>query len=326
MVWLGKDELNPQFGRVDRRHNRAPSQPSWQLALEKARPHVDEHGMKQWHGERQRCDWVKLPQGCDPSSGGLSVVRAWRKRRQIENLMGPVEWLASMRSPNAVSHLGTERSKGALKIVEFCAGSGHVGLAAAAILSKSPRLAGMELRVDINEVNKHKIATIQERLLAAGGDVRALCEFYTQPLETYPGKFDVGIALHGCGAATDAVLDRCLLARAAFVLVPCCVGRLAQPQFFPSRPRSQKFGAVLSSAEMRSLSRSGDCTVRCRTKLSPDDHLRRDCKKVVDADRLALAQEAGYLTSRFTMSPFGCTPKNDVLLGWPKEWEDQRTA
>lgn len=32
------------------------------------------------------------------------------------------------------------------------------------------------------------------------------------------------VALHACGVATDMVLDRCLRARAGFVVSPCCYG------------------------------------------------------------------------------------------------------
>jgi len=44
---------------------------------------------------------------------------------------------------------------------------------------------------------------------------------------------------------------------------------------------------------------------------------------VVDADRLFFAAEAGYRTRRFVMTPSDCTPLNDVLIGWPAEWEEQ---
>lgn len=36
--------------------------------------------------------------------------------------------------------------------------------------------------------------------------------------------FDVGLALHACGNATDATLQLALAAGAAFIVSPCCVG------------------------------------------------------------------------------------------------------
>ncbi|GAA6074585.1 glutathione S-transferase C-terminal domain-containing protein isoform X1, partial [Tachysurus ichikawai] len=32
------------------------------------------------------------------------------------------------------------------------------------------------------------------------------------------------VALHACGVATDMVLDRCIQAKAGFVISPCCYG------------------------------------------------------------------------------------------------------
>ncbi|CAD7951179.1 unnamed protein product [Amoebophrya sp. A25] len=40
--------------------------------------------------------------------------------------------------------------------------------------------------------------------------------------------FDLGIALHACGRASDEVMTLCAEKSAGFVVAPCCVGRLAQ--------------------------------------------------------------------------------------------------
>lgn len=41
-------------------------------------------------------------------------------------------------------------------------------------------------------------------------------------------SFDVGIALHACGGATDITLEKCLDCRASFILCSCCVGKILQ--------------------------------------------------------------------------------------------------
>ena len=41
---------------------------------------------------------------------------------------------------------------------------------------------------------------------------------------------------------------------------------------------------------------------------------------VIDGDRLAFAAERGYTVSHFVMRPFGITPKNEVIVGYPSEW------
>ncbi len=45
-------------------------------------------------------------------------------------------------------------------------------------------------------------------------------------IEAYSGPLDVALALHACGNATDEALQLATAARAAFVVSPCCVGKL----------------------------------------------------------------------------------------------------
>lgn len=40
------------------------------------------------------------------------------------------------------------------------------------------------------------------------------------------GNFDIALALHACGNATDYCLLQAQRARAAFIVSPCCVGKL----------------------------------------------------------------------------------------------------
>jgi hypothetical protein len=47
---------------------------------------------------------------------------------------------------------------------------------------------------------------------------------------------------------------------------------------------------------------------------------RRICKSFVETDRRLRAEEAGFRTRMMLMNPKQCTPKNDMLVGWPKEW------
>lgn len=66
------------------------------------------------------------------------------------------------------------------------------------------------------------VALLQERARAAGltnvSAVRGMIETYTQQ------HFDVCLALHACGNATDAALLLAAARRAAYVVSPCCVG------------------------------------------------------------------------------------------------------
>jgi hypothetical protein len=45
-------------------------------------------------------------------------------------------------------------------------------------------------------------------------------------IEGFEEHFDVALALHACGVATDYALHKALLCRAAYVVCPCCIGKL----------------------------------------------------------------------------------------------------
>jgi predicted secreted Zn-dependent protease len=47
---------------------------------------------------------------------------------------------------------------------------------------------------------------------------------------------------------------------------------------------------------------------------------RRMAKSFIEADRQLFASEAGYDTLLSIMLPRTATPKNDVLVGWPRQW------
>ena len=45
-------------------------------------------------------------------------------------------------------------------------------------------------------------------------------------IELTKARFDVALALHACGNATDTAMAAAALQRAAYVAVPCCIGKL----------------------------------------------------------------------------------------------------
>ena len=45
-------------------------------------------------------------------------------------------------------------------------------------------------------------------------------------LKIFYENFDVGIALHACGTATDLALLKCIRQSAAYVTCPCCIGKV----------------------------------------------------------------------------------------------------
>ena len=101
--------------------------------------------------------------------------------------------------------------------IDFCCGSGHVGLALAAMRR--------DITVILIDCNPISIALAQSR--AAEANVTNV-KFLTMDIrdfnvQEYPG-IRIGFALHACGPATDYALQKCLEANASYVFAPCCVG------------------------------------------------------------------------------------------------------
>ncbi|KAJ0409928.1 hypothetical protein P43SY_005822 [Pythium insidiosum] len=243
--------------------------------------------------------WEDLPEGIHPRDGKLPSERIRRKRHQVENL---AVFLQRILRPGDV-------------VVEFCAGSGYVALPLAAMF---PHCTFVLL-----DMKAPSLAIAEERIAAAGlQNVELFCGL----IDDYTKTFDVGIALHACGEATDMVMLKCLDAEAAFVLAPCCVGKIKLSAL--EYPRSQTLQAVLSRSEYEVLARAADFghTNNAALCLSPVNVRRRRCKTLLESDRNLRARERGYETFMCVMHPHDATPKNDVLVGLPARRNAPATA
>jgi hypothetical protein len=73
------------------------------------------------------------------------------------------------------------------------------------------------------EMKKAALSILEQRAAAAGlTNVRC----HAGMIETFSEPFDVGMALHCCGNATDYAMLKCVQQRAAVLACPCCVGKL----------------------------------------------------------------------------------------------------
>lgn len=100
-------------------------------------------------------------------------------------------------------------------VVDFGCGTGAL-LLPLACLFPSCRFTGVEM-------NPAALAILRQR--AAAADLANVSTFVGM-IEGYEAPFDVALALHACGNATDAALLRAEQHRAAYVVSPCCVGKL----------------------------------------------------------------------------------------------------
>ncbi|KAI4883378.1 hypothetical protein NFI96_013593 [Prochilodus magdalenae] len=222
-------------------------------------------------------------------AGKMSDTRAVRKRQQLNNLVAMVTELA---------HPGDT-------IVDFCSGGGHVGIVLAHTLP--------ECQVILIENKEESLVRAKDRSSQLGlkniGFIQANLDYFT-------GAFQVGVALHACGVATDMVLDRCVQAGAGFVISPCCYGFIQNTLKF-SFPRSKKFAETLTYKEHMILCRFADQTA---VQLPADRRLiGKRCMGLVDLDRSWAAETHGYSVRVMTMEPESCSPKNNMLVGVPSD-------
>lgn len=229
-------------------------------------------------------NWDDIPDGAKPTGGYLPDKRVVRKTQQLENLALVV----------------TNIAKDGDLIVDFCSGSGHLGILVAMLLPKCT--------VILLENKEQSLLRARERVHKIG--VKNIL-FYQCNLDFFTGKFDIGIALHACGVASDLVLDKCLKANAKFVICPCCYGSLHTTDNL-MYPRSRIFGS-LSVDKYMCIGHAADQT--------HEDHPLTErgmrCMAAIDSDRGRLAQEYDYEVTLSKLNFLSCTPKNNLLIGVP---------
>ncbi|XP_078065368.1 glutathione S-transferase C-terminal domain-containing protein [Mustelus asterias] len=230
-------------------------------------------------------DWRNLPLAVNPIEGKLSSERALRKQQQLDN----------------ISSIVTKLAKPGDTIVDFCSGGGHVGI----VLAHTLPLC----QVILVENKEESLVRAMDRC----DDLRLKNIWFVQAnLDYFTGPFEIGVALHACGVATDMVIDHCIKALAAFVISPCCYGFIQNTEK-ATFPRSQKFKSILSYKEHMILCRFADQTA---VQLPPERRIiGKNCMGLVDLDRAWSAEEHGYLAYVTSMEPDTCSPKNNLIVG-----------
>ncbi|XP_058405831.1 glutathione S-transferase C-terminal domain-containing protein isoform X3 [Diceros bicornis minor] len=138
--------------------------------------------------------------------------------------------------------------------------------------------------------------------------------FIQANMEYFTGMFNIGVALHACGVATDMVIEQCIKTRASFVACPCCYGFVQNTSKF-NFPKSEQFKKTLSYKEHMILCRFADQTA---VQLPPQRRLTgKQCMCLVDLDRARAAEERGYSVQVISMEPESCSPKNNMIVGVP---------
>ncbi|XP_053663335.1 glutathione S-transferase C-terminal domain-containing protein homolog [Anopheles marshallii] len=236
-------------------------------------------------------DWDAVPMDARPEGGKLPPARILRKRHQLESLV------------NEVMRLANDGNK---TIVDFCSGTGHLGILLAYLL---PRCTVYLLE---NKEESQQRAMERVERLALRNVV-----FFQCNLDYFTARFDIGVSLHACGVATDIVLEKCFAQRAHFVSCPCCYGKLYNIEQV-TYPRSGLFQqSDLLLKEYFCIAHCADQThdlTSDRTNVAKA-HQGFYCMDVIDRDRALRAEELGYGVLRKRLKDESCTPKNRLLVG-----------
>nr|XP_027791255.1 glutathione S-transferase C-terminal domain-containing protein isoform X1 [Marmota flaviventris]XP_034492035.1 glutathione S-transferase C-terminal domain-containing protein isoform X1 [Marmota flaviventris] len=232
-------------------------------------------------------DWNGLPAAVSPKEGKMSSDRALRKQQQLNNLVYAV----------------IKQAKPGDRIVDFCSGGGHVGIVLAHILPSCQVILIENKELSLIRAKKRS----DDLGLSNIWFIQANMEYFT-------GMFNIGVALHACGVATDMVIEHCIKTRASFVTCPCCYGFIQNTSKF-NFPKSEQFKKTLSYKEHMILCRFADQTA---VQLPPQRRLiGKQCMCLVDLDRARAAEERGYSVQVISMEPESCSPKNNMIVGVP---------
>uniref|UniRef100_A0A6V7K2H7 Methyltransferase domain-containing protein n=1 Tax=Bracon brevicornis TaxID=1563983 RepID=A0A6V7K2H7_9HYME len=233
-------------------------------------------------------NWLEIPHEANPEGGSLPESRSKRKFEQLENLCRPVLKLAR---------------RGDV-IVDFCAGSGHLGILIA-YLRQDCTVVILENKEE--SLNRAKLRVKKLKLENV--------KFYQCNLDYFRGQFDIGTSLHACGVATDLVIQHCLQRNAVFVCCPCCYGSVQDLPHL-TYPRSETFKRRMQLREYLVLGHAADQTHDEANKKTKQGY---QCMAVIDTDRRLQAEERGYAVVLAKLVPETCTPKNNLLVGVPEE-------
>ncbi|XP_063467195.1 glutathione S-transferase C-terminal domain-containing protein isoform X2 [Symphalangus syndactylus] len=205
-----------------------------------------------------------------------------------EGKMSSDRALRKQQQLNNLVYVVTNQAKPGDRIVDFCSGG--------VTLIENKELSLIRAKKRSDELGLSNIWFIQANM-----------EYFT-------GMFNIGVALHACGVATDMVIEHCIKTRASFVTCPCCYGFIQNTSKF-NFPKSEQFKKTLSYKEHMILCRFADQTA---VQLPPQRRLiGKQCMCLVDLDRARAAEECGYSVQVISMEPESCSPKNNMIVGVP---------
>ena len=142
-------------------------------------------------------------------------------------------------------------------------------------------------------------------------------------LRDYKTSFDIGLAIHLCGEATDIAQQACVNNSASFILVPCCVGKINKvvesqlqnhnDSSTPIYPRSTWLRGKIDTHNYLAFTRLADYSDGGGNKTL--DTKGGIAKALIDIDRAKFGEEEKYEIEIGKMVPKEASVKNDVIVG-----------
>jgi hypothetical protein len=137
-------------------------------------------------------NWNDVPVLAHPEGGRLPKSRRERKCQQLSSMAIEVMKVVEEKGKR------NQDSSSSIRIVDFCSGGGHVGILLAWLLPKCQIIL-----VENKEESLRRGRERVEQLRLAN------VTMYQCNLDYFDGQFEIGVALHACGTATDLVLSKC---------------------------------------------------------------------------------------------------------------------
>ena len=251
-------------------------------------------------------NWDNVPNNLCPEQIILSSRNRERrgtwKKQQIETFYEILKCIIN------------ENDKNIKTIIDFGCGSGNIGLALAFLFPKYKFILidynPYCLKIVNNRININKLTNVE----------CIQCKINDIPNDI---KFEIGIACHCCGNATDQAQQLCFKNNAQFILCSCCVGKIEDG------PQSKIFKKIITKNEYNKLSSIADHSSYDNNNIDfkNNNHLesRKLCKTILEIDRCFNALETNkYKYCILTQiipynSPNSTSPKNDVIIGTNSE-------
>jgi hypothetical protein len=180
---------------------------------------------------------------------------------------------------NEIARVLGKRKGSPITLVDAAAGKAYVGLLTAELLLRPHKQAAHVVLIERQPSRalacREAIAKLED------GSVRFTVREADVADETaWPEAPDLVVALHACGAASDATLDRAIASRTRhLLLVPCCTS-------------AEVGAAALAVRKADSLGLPRHAEVR-----------RRFIQSIVDAERTLRLEAAGYETTLVSFVP-----------------------